>query len=106
MDNQSKVNEMVKSLILMYIKENYNQYLIDNKIKKIKDDEIRDIIKSLYIERKDHLRSFLKDSLKAMMKENYVGDLFVNNMCVDIFSDDEVCVNRLTMEIQNYQKNL
>jgi hypothetical protein len=106
MDNQSKVNDMVKSLILMYIKENYNQYLIDNKIKKIKDDKIRDIIKSLYIERKDHLRSFLKDSLKAMMKENYVGDLFVNNMCVDIFSDDEVCVNRLTMEIQNYQKNL
>lgn len=106
MDNQSKVNDMVKSLILMYIKENYNQYLIDNKIKKIKDDEIRDIIKSLYIERKDHLRSFLKDSLKAMMKENYVGDLFVNNMCVDIFSDDEVCVNRLTMEIQKYQKNL
>ena len=106
MSNQSKLNEMIRSLILMYVKENYNKYLTDNNLTRIEDHKISDVIRSLYSTRKDHLRSFLKDSLKAMMKENYVGDLVVNNICVDIFSDDEVCINRLTLEIQKYQKNL
>mgnify|MGYP003330164011 CR=1 FL=1 len=106
MSNQSKLNEMIRSLILMYVKENYNQYLNDNNLKKIDDDKIRDVIVSLYSSKKDHLRSYLKYTLKAMMKENYVGDLVVNNICVDIFSDDEICINRLTLEIQKYQKNL
>ena len=33
------------------------------------------------------------------MKEDYVGDLFVNNICNDIFQDDEVCINRIGFEI-------
>jgi len=102
----SNVNESIKSLILIYVKENYNQYLLDNNLKKIDDNKIRDVIIQIYSQRKDHLKEFLKHTLKKVMKEEYIGDLFVNNICMEIFSDDEMCINRLTIEIQNYQKNI
>ena len=39
------------------------------------------------------------------MKSDYVGDLFVNNICNDIFQDDELCINRIITEINLYQKD-
>ena len=35
---------------------------------------------SIYIDKKKHLQQFLKDSLKKMQKEEYIGDLIVNNI--------------------------
>ena len=40
------------------------------------------------------------------MGEDYIGDLFVNNICNDIFRDDELCTNRIIMEIKNFQRNI
>ena len=38
------------------------------------------------------------------MKDEYIGDQTLSNICREIFSDDELCKNRLVMEIKNYQK--
>ena len=40
------------------------------------------------------------------MKDDYIGDLFVNNICIEIFRDDELCTNRIIQEIKNYQKTV
>ena len=40
------------------------------------------------------------------MKDEYVGDLLINNMLIDIFRDDELCKNRIKLEITKYQKNV
>ena len=40
------------------------------------------------------------------MGEDYIGDLFVNNICIEIFRDDELCTNRIIQEIKNYQKTV
>ena len=48
----------------------------------------------------------LKDSLKEIMEGEYIGDLMVNSICYDIFNDDELCKNRLMMEIRIYQQKI
>ena len=63
------------------------------------------MVNQIYTERKSHIKEFLKTSLKEIMKDDYVGDLFVNNICIDIFQDDELCINRIITEINLYQKD-
>tara|TARA_B110000967_G_scaffold177322_1_gene191357 strand:- start:501 stop:842 length:342 start_codon:yes stop_codon:yes gene_type:complete len=94
----------IKDLVFFYVKINYNQYLETNKITTIPEESIREVISLLYIERKEHLKEFIKSSLKEILKEKYPGDLIVLNICVDIFSDGDLCVNRLVTEIKLHQQ--
>ena len=41
-----------------------------------------------------------------MLKGEYPGDLVVLNILVDIFSDDELCKNRLIVEIKLQQQKV
>ena len=99
----SNLQNTIKDLIFFYIKTNYEKYLKDNQINTIPDEEITDVISKLYIDRKEHLKSFLKKSLKNLLKGNYPGDLVILNIFTDIFNDDNVCKNRLILEIRMYQ---
>ena len=99
-----KPEKLIQDLIMFYVKENYNTYLSENNIKLIPEDELESVIESLYSERRDHLKGFVKESLKKIMKEDYVGDLIINNMLIDIFRDDKLCKNRIKLEISEYQK--
>ena len=49
------IQKNIKDLIFFYIKTNYDNYLIENKIKFIQDDKIDHVISTLYTERKEHL---------------------------------------------------
>lgn len=97
--------KLIEDLILFYVKENYANYLKEKHIKKIPDDEIPSVIETLYSDRKVHLKQFLKSSLKELMKDEYIGDLAVQSICNEIFSDDEVCKQRLITEINIQQKD-
>jgi hypothetical protein len=102
----TNAQKLIQDLIFFYVKENYNKYLSDNNLSSINDDNLENIIDSLYTEKKSHIKGFLKNSLKEIMKDEYVGDLVVDNICYDIFNDDEICKNRLIMEIRIYQKKM
>jgi hypothetical protein len=104
--NQAKAQKLIQDLILFFVKENYKKYLSDNKIKKISEDKIETVVKKIYQEKKENIKDFLTTSLKQIMKDDYIGDLFVNNICIDIFRDDDLCTNRIILEITNYQKTL
>ena len=101
----STTETLIRDLIMFYVRENYNTYLSDNSIDTIPESDIDMVINKLYSERKEHLKVFIKTSLKQIMKEKYIGDLFVNNILIDIFRDDDLCKNRIKMEIKDYQKN-
>ena len=96
----------IKDLIFFYVKQNYENYLKVNNVEYISEDKITEVISSLYLERKDHLKEFIKTSLKQVMKEEYPGDLVILNIMVDIFSDDELCKNRLIVEIKLHQQKM
>ena len=38
------------------------------------------------------------------MKDDYPGDLVVNNICYEIFQDEELCKNRIYVEIKVHQE--
>ena len=101
----SNAGSLIQDLILFYVKENYNHYLTIENIKNIPDGNVKGVVQEIYGDKKDHLRNFLKVSLKDLMKEKYIGDLALMNICNEIFDDDELCINRLTLEIINYQND-
>ena len=102
----SKLERTVKDLIIFYVKENYNNYLKENNLSIIREDnKLKEVIETLYNSKKDHLKQFLKDSLKELLKDDYPGDLVINNIFFEIYDDDELCINRICVEIELYQDN-
>ena len=93
----------IRNIIFYYVKSNYNNYLKKHKIKFIENEKIKDVIKRMYIDKKKDLQQFIKTCLNEMMKEDY-PKLLVENIIYDIFQDDELAVNRVSLEIQKYQE--
>jgi hypothetical protein len=100
-----KPEKLIQDLIMFYVKENYNNHLLEHNITLIPEEELESVIENLYSHRKDHLKLFIKESLKKIMGDEYIGDLVVNNLLIDIFRDDKLCKNRIKLEISEYQKN-
>ena len=98
-------NNVIKELILMYVTENYKKYLTENNLKKIDENDIPSVIETIYSEKKKDLKIWLKDCLKKLQKENYMGDLAFNQICLEIFQDDKLNCKILENEILSYQKN-
>ena len=97
-------NNLIKDLIIFYITENYNKYLKNHNIDKIPDNELYGVISNMYDKNKEHLQQFLKDSLKKIMKDDYMGDGAFSTLCLEIFEDDEYCKKRLVLEIKQQQE--
>ena len=100
------IQKTIKDLIFFYIKTNYDNYLKENNLEFIPDDRIDQVISTLYTERKEHLKVFIKESLKKLLKGEYPGDLVVLNILLEIFADDALCKNRLITEIKLHQQTL
>jgi hypothetical protein len=94
----------IKDLIFFYIKTNYEKHLTDNNITYIEEKDIEPLINSLYTERKDHIKQFIKSSLRQMLGQEYPGDQMIQNVLINIFQDDELCKNRLIIEIKLHQQ--
>tara|TARA_B100002051_G_C16623707_1_gene579617 strand:- start:53 stop:394 length:342 start_codon:yes stop_codon:yes gene_type:complete len=98
------LEKRIRDLIHFYVKENYNHYLETNKIDTISKDDIPNVVEELYTLKKDHIQVFVKDSLKIMLKDEMPEEYIINNLLSDIFRDDELCKNRLTIEINIHQQ--
>ena len=101
----SKLERTIKDLVIFYVKENYNKYLQENNLQKIDKDKIKEIISNLYYPKKDHLKQFVKDSMKELWKDDYPGDLIIDNIFFDIYQDDKFNINRISVEIELHQEN-
>jgi hypothetical protein len=99
------IDTHVKELIQFYIKTNYEAYLKEHSLNVIEDSKIESVIRQLYDSRKEHLKNFVKSSLRSLLKDEYPGDLVVLNILTDVFSDDDLCRNRLTLEIRLHQND-
>ena len=101
----SKLERTIKDLVIFYVKENYNNYLQENNLQKIDKVKIKEIISNLYYPKKDHLKQFVKDSMKELWKDDYPGDLIIDNIFFDIYQDDKFNINRISVEIELHQEN-
>ena len=76
----------IRDLIHFYVKTNYEAHLKENDIKIIPEDEIDEVIKNLYDDRKSHIQTFILESLKTLYKdksEEYPGDSTVKNILLE-----------------------
>ena len=96
----------IKDLIYFYVKTNYNNYLKEKNIEFIQDDKINTVISELFESRKDHIKEFIKGSLKKLLKDEYPGDQTIQNILLNIFQDEELCKNRLIVEIKLHQQQI
>ena len=97
--------KLIKDLVIFYVKENYTVYLLEKNIKTIENSDLDSIIDLLYTQKKEHLKEFIKNSMKELLKDEHPGDLLINNIIMDIFRDDILCKTTLKTEIELYQKN-
>lgn len=100
------LEKRIRDLIHFYVKENYNHYLRSNNITYIEENKIEDVVNTLYTDKKVHIQIFVKDSLKVMLKEEMPEEYIINNLLSEIFRDDTLCKNRLTMEIKLHQQKV
>ena len=100
----STIERNIKELIVFFVKENYNKYLSDNNLKFIEENKLKKIISDLYYPKKDDLKEFVKNCMKETYKNDYPGDLVINNIFYDIYHDDELNINRMYNEIKLFQE--
>jgi len=99
----------IRDLIHFYVKTNYEAHLSEQNIKIIPEDEIDEVIKNLYDDRKSHIQEFILESLKTLYKDKcdeYPGDSTVKNILLNIFQDSDLCKNRLSSEIKLHQQQM
>lgn len=98
-----ELENLLKDLLIFYATENYKQYLIDHDIQKIFDEDLDRVVREMYIDKKKHVKNFLKDSLQEIMQDDYIGDLSLQNIFTEIFSDDNLACERIRLELVNIQ---
>lgn len=99
----------IRDLIHFYVKMNYEEHLREKNIQIIPENEIGEVIKNLYDDRKSHIQNFILESLKTLYNDKndeYPGDNTVKNILLNIFQDDDLCKNRLTSEIKLHQQKM
>ena len=94
-----------KELTFYFAKYHFEQYLVDNKLNKIPDHKIKDVVNQLYVEeKKKELREYIRSCLKETLKENY-NSFTVENILLEMFNDEELSKNRIVIEIKEYQNS-
>ena len=87
----------IRDCILKYVRVKYNQFLLDNKISSIPQNEIITVVDSLYSNNKHKLIEFIKTNI--VNSDNTI----IKPMLKNIFSDDDICKTRLALEIKQDQ---
>ena len=100
----NKINNLIQDLTVFFIKENYKKYLQENHLEIIEDNDLHKIIEEIYSTKKIILKNFIKNSLKEILKKDYIGDLVLENIFIEMFNDELLCKNRLILEIKLYQQ--
>ena len=94
------LEKKIRDLILHYVRVKYNSYLSKHNIFIINDNEIDNVINSLYNNEKTDLINFIQNSLT--FEKNSYSKSVVDNLISDIFKDNDLCKNRLRKEINQY----
>lgn len=106
MSNNNSLQSQIRDLIFFYVKQNYNQYLKDNNINSIPDNDLENVINNLYTTRKEHIQEFIKKSIPQLYKDKpseCPNNLIILNLLNEIFNDDNLCKKRIYNEIKIYQ---
>jgi hypothetical protein len=99
----SNLADMVKDITYFYIKYYYEKQLTDTNQSKLTENELKNMINKLYVEKSSDLKKYIRDTLKENLKDSY-SSFSVENILLEMFSDPEFSKHRVYLEIMEYQK--
>ena len=95
----------IKEIILEFIKEKYFNYLEINNFLLINNDSLKDIITEFYNNNIKQLKNTIRMNLKKELGQDY-PTLSIENTLFEIFQDASLNINRIFLEIDDYQKSI
>lgn len=95
----------IKDIINKSIKKLYFNYLNENLILYIESIDLKKIITNIYDKNVQQIKKDIRNELKEKMKDDYPSGS-IENILLDIFEDKNININKLFMEIDNYQKSI
>ena len=94
----------IKIIISDYIYKYYTNFLKENNILKIIEDDLLNILKNIYETNCKELKSVIRNNLKEKYKNDYPSGS-VENIILDIFQDKDLSIEKIREEIINNQNN-
>ena len=95
----------IKEIITDFIKDKYFNYLNFNNILIINDNELKRIISDFYNNNTKELKNLIRTTIKNEIHSEYPS-MTIENTLFDIFQDSHLNINRIILEIENYQNSI
>lgn len=96
------LTNMIKDVTFHYIKFFYEKELKERNCNLLTNEEVSNLVRTLYHSKQDALKKYIRDTLKENLKENY-PKLQVNMILLEMFEDADYAIQRVINEIINYQ---
>tara|TARA_B100000989_G_C19406978_1_gene412554 strand:- start:408 stop:800 length:393 start_codon:yes stop_codon:yes gene_type:complete len=108
-ERQINLPNTIKSIVLHFIKVHYKQYLDDNKLTKIPDDELEEVVYNLYDDKQLELKKYIRGTMRKNFPDydsNFTMKTTTEEIILEMFDDPDYSKSRLVLEIKNYQETL
>jgi hypothetical protein len=99
----------ISNIVLFYIKKHYHNYLKENQISQIPENDIKGVVNSFYVEKETELKKFIRNTMRKNFPDydrNLAMKTGTEEIILEMFDDREFSVSRVSLEIGNYQKGL
>ena len=99
----------IRNITFHFIKVHYNKYLEDNKVIKIEQDKIPDVVNDLYEEKEQDLKKYIRGTMRKNFPEydkNFTLKTSTEEIILEMFDDPDFSKNRIIVEIENYQRQI
>ena len=96
---------MVRDITYYFIKYYYDKELQTTGQRVLPEDQLRDMINRLYLEKAAELKKYIRDTLKENLGAIY-SSIAVENILLEMFNDAEYSKHRVFLEIVEYQKKI
>jgi len=93
---------LIRDITLHYVKYYYEKYLEEHNIKLIPDAELIALVSRLYNEKQKDLKDYIRKNMRENLEAKY-NSIIVENALEEMFSDKDFAIQRVVIEILNYQ---
>ena len=101
------IDSLIKDLTIFYVKTNYENYLKENNLTSISDNNIKEVVNLIYNkDKQEHLIQFIINSLKELLKNESPTETIIRSMLLSNMIDEELCKQKLITEIKIYQNKI
>ena len=99
--------ECIRVVTYDYVKKIYYNYLEKNNIYKASREQIKQVCEEIYEceATKNKTISEIKTKVINLYKNDEIDEEEIDDILEDMIEDKDLLVNRITIEIENYQNN-